>query len=128
MTNELDDSEVIELYPTELAEVKILWAALQRKWGTRPATVGNMRKFKNEVEDRFQNELGLRVIVDSANVEPIGDADDFIVVPIIEVVGRVLPQEIDHGRIARETQLGYADLRPGTITSDGRWVEPKKFL
>lgn len=128
MDNELDGQEVVELYPSEIAEVKILWAALQRKYGERAATVETMRHFKREVEDRFLNELGLRVVVDSANLEPVGDADEFVVSPIIEIVGRVQRSDIDHARIARETQLGYADLQPGTITPDGRFVDPQRYF
>lgn len=123
----LENQEVIELYPTELTEVKILWADLQAKYGRKLATVENMRYFRDEAEQRFA-EIGLRVIVDTANLELTGDADDFIVSPVIEVVGRISPEEMDFGRMARETQWGYADLRPGTITQDGRWVDPQKFM
>lgn len=124
--NELDQAETIELYPHEMNEVKILWADLQRKYGERPGTPQNMKALKDEAEDRFYG-LGLRAAVDTANLT-CDDDGNLIMQPVIQIVGRVEKHEFEFQRAMRETQLGFSDGKPGTITDDGRFVEPQKLL
>lgn len=123
------DKEYVDLYPLEYAEAKSLAAAIQRKWGTKLATQENMRFFVEEVTDRFASELGLVVTVDEANLEPIGDGDEFVVSPILEITGRVDKKEtFDFARAQFEVQAGFADLKPGIITEKGEWREPNKKM
>lgn len=128
MTNPYADSPEIELYAEERANMMILWAAMQRKYGEKRATPENMRMMKREVEDRFKSEIGLLVSMDEGNIVPTGDGEDFVVSPIIQVMGRVVEKPFDFEKAARETQLGHYDGVEGTVTQDGRIVEPTKYL
>lgn len=124
----MDEAPEIELYAEERSNAIILWSSLQRKYGEKRATSENMRMMKREVEDRFRSEVGLIVAMDEGNIVPTGDGDDFVISPIIQVIGRVEEKPFDFEKAARETQLGHYDGVPGTLTQDGRVVDPTKYL
>jgi hypothetical protein len=117
-----------EPYPLELQEMKIIWASIQEKYGTVRATPENMKALKEETEDRFAK-IGIEVRVDTANIEPVGDGEDFVVSPVIEVVGRLNDKYgFDFERATRETQLGFYDGQPGMVKADGTWTDPSRYL
>lgn len=128
-TNPYSSGPDIELYAEEFSKAHILWAALQRKYGdgTHKATQQTMRMFKDEVEDRFKNEVGLIVEVGEGDIIPTGDGEEFVVSPIIQVVGRVTDKAFDFEKVIRETQLGHYDGKVGTIKEDGSMTEPQRY-
>lgn len=118
---------VLELYPLEMQEAKILWADLQRKHGEKPDSRENLIAFANEAEDRFKNEVGLIVQVDVMNMVQAANGD-LVSSPIINIVGRTAKEEFDFDRAKFETRQGFYDGRPGVITESGQWKEPDKKL
>ena len=82
----------------------------------------------NEVEDRCQEELGLYVVVDPANVELAEDGVTTYLSPVAIPLYRLEPELFDFARARYETQQGFVDGVPGVITEDGRWVEPTKQI
>lgn len=113
------EPEHVELYPSELSEIKMLSAALQRKFGFKPMTDNVRAEFVREVEDRF-GKMGLRAIV-TWSLDVSGDSDQNLFhVPTVSVIGRVDREaETDFERIQHEVVEGEADGKTGYIREDG---------
>jgi len=117
----------VDLYASERNNAAILLADLQRKYGELPDSKENLVRFAKEAEARFAEDLGLIVQIDLGNYA-MAENGDLVCSPVINVLRRTAQLEFDHERQAREIQWGYADGRPGRITEDGSWKEPKKNL
>jgi hypothetical protein len=126
MTNPHSSGPEIELYADEYAKAITLWADLQRKYGEKP-TLQVLQALMDEAEDRFFNEVGLIVEFGDSDLIPTPSGQE-VFIPSLHVVGRADNKPFDFERVIRETQLGHFDGKPGTITDDGRLVEPKKLM
>jgi hypothetical protein len=116
-----------DLYPSERNEATILLADLQRKYGHLPDTKENLTRFAKEAEARFAEVLGLKVRIDLGNYA-MAENGDLVCSPVIDVISRTSDHEFDHERMKREMQWGYYDGKPGVITEDGTWRDPKKLM
>lgn len=119
------EPEYIELYPSEMSEVKVLSARIQKKYGFQTMTEVLREQFVREVTDEF-GKLGLRVRVTWELDVSGGPDDNLFHVPSISLVGRTEKQVTDHERIAFEVQSGEADGKKGTINDKGELKEDSK--
>jgi hypothetical protein len=118
----------IELYPDEENSLRLIWAELSKRYVGQPDSKDVLIRFATECENRLK-EIGLLANIDISNMEALDDGT-FIVSPLVEVYGRVV-QEIaghDHERHAFEVKHGYADGVVGTVTPDGRLIDPGKLM
>lgn len=127
-TQQAQQAEEVELYPSELNELKVVAAELQRKYGWKPMSEGVRESFTQEVEDRFAA-VGLVARV-TWDIDVSGTSDTSLFhIPSISVVGRVdREEETDHERMAREIQSGEADGKVGTVRGDGTFGDSKRKL
>lgn len=125
-TNEEEQPDVVELYPSELNEVKMLSARLQKKYGFKSFDAGTREQFEKETVESFA-ELGIKARV-TWRVDVSGGADKQLFhVPTVEVVGRVSKEQIDHERYQREVVSGELDGVVGYVREDGsRREDPRK--
>lgn len=114
-----DEPEHVELYPSELNEIKLLSARLQRKYGFTKMDESRRAEFTNEVEDEF-GKLGLRARV-TWTIDVSGDLDTNIFhVPTVSIAGRTERNaETDFERIQQEVVSGESDGKVGYIREDG---------
>lgn len=119
LKNKDDEPEYIELYPSEMNEVKLLSARLQRKYGFKQLTQSVRDEFTKEVEGEFEK-IGLRARV-TWTVDVSGDTDmDLFHIPTVSIVGRTeRNKETDFDRIQREIVDGELDGKTGYIREDG---------
>lgn len=113
------EPEYIELYPSEMNELKVISAKLQNKFGFKKMTDRVKHDFTQEVEGEFEK-IGLRVRV-TWTVDVSGDSDsDLFHIPTISVVGRTeREKETDFDRIQNEIVAGELDGETGFIREDG---------
>jgi hypothetical protein len=123
----IPDASVLELYPDEINGLKLIMAAVTRKFIGKPNSQLNMVALGNEVEGRCRDELNLEVVCDISNME-LDDHGDPYSSPVLIPIKRLTPEAFDFARARYETQQGFADGNPGVITEDGRWVEPTKQI
>lgn len=114
-----DEPEHVELYPSELNEIKVLSARLQRKFGFKQMNEAVRKEFVREVEGEFEK-LGLRAWV-TWSLDVSGDTDtNLFHVPTVSIVGRTERNaETDFERIQHEVVEGEADGKTGYIREDG---------
>lgn len=116
---EKEELEHVELYPSELNEIKMISARLQRKYGFTKMDEAKRQQFVNETQDEFEK-IGLRAMVTwSLDVSGDNDADLFHI-PTVSIAGRVDKQtETDYERIQQEVVSGESDGKVGYIREDG---------
>ncbi|HEY6021172.1 MAG TPA: hypothetical protein VIY48_15085 [Candidatus Paceibacterota bacterium] len=122
----IPDASVLELYPDEINKLKLITAAVSRKYTGQTATVERLTALATEIEGRCRDELNLDVICDPTTVQLAGDGKTTYLSPTVSPIQRLVPEVFDFARARYETQQGFVDGVPGTITEDGRWVEPTK--
>jgi len=122
----IPDASVLELYPHEQNGIKLILAAVSRKFTGKPATKENLIALAREVEGRCEEELNLDVVCDPTNIDLMPDGKTTYISPIATPLSRLTPEPFDFARARYETQQGFVDGVPGAITEDGRWVEPTK--
>jgi hypothetical protein len=115
-------SSGMELYPSERIACMEIIARLNHQYAGKKNSKEELIALANETEARFGN-IGLKVIVDIANVELNEKGEDFSS-PVIEIVGRISKEETDYEKMALETQSGLLDGKAGKVTADGKFVEP----
>ena len=128
MTNPaaIPDASVLELYPHERNGMKLILAAVSRKFTGRMNTLENLVAMSNEVEGRCRDELNLEVICDPTNIELAADGKTTYISPVAIPLQRLTPEAFDFARARYETQQGFDDGVPGVIKEDGSWAEPIK--
>lgn len=114
-----DEPEHVELYPSELSEIKVLSARLQRKYGFTKMDESRRAEFVREVEGEFEK-LGLRARV-TWSLDVSGDTDtNLFHIPTVSIAGRTERNvETDFERIQHEVVSGEADGKVGYIREDG---------
>jgi hypothetical protein len=117
------DSDVDELYPSERNAATIVWADLQRKYGSRPNTPETLMSFAKEAKDRFYHEVGLNIEVELNNFVQDGSGD-LVMSPQMWITSRVNKSGFDFDRAKYEVQHGYADGQVGKINEKGEWRDP----
>ncbi|WP_267716600.1 hypothetical protein [Streptomyces sp. CoH17] len=119
--------ENIEYYPGDQNKIRLVWAALQRKYGERPNTAENVRAFQDEAVDRFRK-IGFETIIGLGEWDIGADGEPFRPF-VVNFICRVVPEkEHDFDRHQFEVQNGHADGVKGRLTNDGRLIEPKKLM
>lgn len=117
----------LELYPSEINELKIAMAQLQREFSDKPDTKENLLALKARGEEIF-NRAGFVVQIDVSTIDLAAD-NSIIHTPTIELIDRVKPEEFhDHERHAAEVQAGLADGIVGGIDQHGNMTEPNKLM
>jgi len=106
----------------------LILAAVSRKYTGKPSTKENLIALAREVEGRCEDELNLDVICDPTNIELAEDGKTTYISPVAIPMSRLTPEAFDFARARYETQQGFDDGNPGSITEDGRWVEPVKQI
>lgn len=117
--------DIVEVMPSEINEIKLLMADIQRKYGGRVFDKSSDQQFTNEVTQRFA-EIGFVVHIEWKDVDVDDHSDKLWFIPTLSVTGRTERVEIDHERLAREVQLGEADGKAGVLREDGTWSEDGK--
>lgn len=114
-----EEPEHVELYPSEINEIKVLSARLQRKYGFTQMGESQRVQFNHEVEDEF-GKLGLRARV-TWSIDVSGDTDRNIFhIPTVSIAGRTeRGASTDFDRIQSEIVDGEADGQVGFLREDG---------
>ena len=113
----------LEIYPDEKNRIVSAWSAIQAKYGTRVASHENLVAMANEAENRFRDELGLKVIVDISNIEISDDGEPYLS-PVISIEDRVVSEDgHDFERHSWEVQHGFEDGVEGSVSGDGKMSE-----
>lgn len=124
--SEIPDASVLELYPDEINKLKLITAAVSRKYTGQTATVERLTALATEIEGRCRDELNLDVICDPTTFELAGDGKTAYLSPTVAPIERLVPEAFDFARARYETQQGFVDGVPGVITEQGEWREPTK--
>lgn len=125
--SEIPDASVLELYPDEINGLKLIIAAVSRKYTGKAGTKENLIALAQEVEGRCRDELNLEVICDPTSYDLDGNGNPYLS-PVVAPIQRLVPEPFDFARVQYETRQGFTDGVPGVITEDGRWVEPTKAI
>lgn len=114
-----EEPEHVELYPSEINEIKVLSARLQRKFGFKKMTDNVRSEFVKEVEGEFEK-IGLRAQI-TWSLDVSGNNDNSIFhVPTVSIAGRTeRNKETDFDRIQSEIVDGEADGQLGFLREDG---------
>ncbi len=123
----IPDASVLELYPHEVNGLKLITAAVSRKFTGRMSTRENLVALAQEIEGRCRDELNLDVICDPTTYDLDGNGNLYIS-PTVAPVQRLTPEAFDFGRAQYETQQGFADGVPGVVKEDGSLHEPVKQI
>lgn len=121
----IPDASVLELYPDEINKLKLITAAVSRKFTGKPATIERLVALAAEIEDRCREEMNLDVICDPTAFELDGNNNAYIA-PTVAPIQRLVPEAFDFARAKYETQQGFSDGVVGAIREDGSWTEPVK--
>ena len=125
--SEIADASVLELYPDEQNKLKLIAAAVSRKFIGKMNTLENLVALSNEIEGRCRDELNLDVVCDPTTFKLDGNGNPYIS-PTVAVVQRLSPEPFDFARARYETQHGFDDGVPGVIKEDGSFAEPVKQI
>lgn len=124
----IPDASVLELYPDEINKLKLITAAVSRKYTGLMGTKDRLIALATEIEGRCRDELNLDVICDPTTYQLAADGKTAYLSPTVSPVQRLVPEVFDFAKARYETQQGFADGVPGVITEDGQWREPTKQI
>lgn len=113
------EAEYVELYPSELNEIRSLSARLQSKYGFKQFNESVRSQFTHEVEDSFEKIGLIARVMWSLDVSGHNDQNLFHV-PSISIVGRTQSEEsTDFERMQQEIVSGELDGQVGYLREDG---------
>ena len=117
--------DVVELYPSEFNELKIIVAQVQGKFSRDYATEDVQKRMSLEIQHRLAEELGLLSAIEwkPTDVVQMDGENRPVLTPNVSITGRTDRFEVDHDRIRREVQGGEMDGHAGKIDEHGNWKQ-----
>lgn len=112
----------MELYPSELNQVRDIATKLQKKYGFSSFNDRTREIYEREVVEEFAT-IGLEARV-TWSMDVDSKTDNLYHIPTVEILGRIDNEfNMDHERMKHEVTSGELDGKAGFIREDGTFRE-----